>query len=67
MWPCDILTPGRIQNTESTAALGGEACYSQKTERPEAIEGVEWDAADLVVAQDAGRNTHPYIASKNSK
>lgn len=42
-------------NIESTAALEDEACYSQQAKRLEPVEGMNRDAADLVVTQDAGR------------
>lgn len=42
-------------NIESTAALEDEACYSQQAKRLEPVEGMNRDAADLVITQDAGR------------
>lgn len=48
-------------NIECTAALGEEASYSQQTKRLEAVEGVDGDAADLVVAQDAGKKNQGLI------
>lgn len=42
-------------NIESTAALEDEACYSQQAKRLEPVEGMDRDAADLVITQDAGR------------
>lgn len=40
-------------NIESTAALEDETCYSQQAKGLQAVEGVDRDAADLVVTQDA--------------
>lgn len=37
--------------------FGDEACYSQQSERFEPVEGVNRNAADLVVTQDAGKQT----------
>lgn len=42
-------------NIESTAALEDEACYSQQAKRLEPVEGMDRDAANLVITQDAGR------------
>lgn len=42
-------------NIESTAALEDEACYSQQAKRLEPVKGMNRDAANLVITQDAGR------------
>lgn len=42
-------------NIESTAALEDEACYSQQAKCLQPVKGVNWNAANLVIAQDAGR------------
>lgn len=42
-------------NIESTAALEDKACYSQQAKCLEPIKGMNWNAANLVITQDAGR------------
>lgn len=42
-------------NIESTAALEDEAQYSQQAKGLEPVEGMDRDAANLVITQDAGR------------
>lgn len=42
-------------NIESTAALQDEACYSQQAKCLEPVKGMNRNAANLVIAQDAGR------------
>ena len=42
-------------NIESTAALEDEAWYSQQAKSLEPVKGMNWNTANLVITQDAGR------------
>lgn len=42
-------------NIKSAAALEDEICYSQQAKRLEPVKGINWNAANLVITQDAGR------------
>lgn len=42
-------------NTESSAALEDEVCYLQQAKSLEPIKSMNWNAANLVITQDAGK------------